>query len=253
MVIPGSARADQGPRGPSGHVEPDRLAGGRRARHGGRSGRAPRRRPATWRPFPGTGSRRRDCRRRGSRARRPLRATVRRAQNRAPIDWILPASSPSREAASPRRGPGRMAGVLDPARAIIMAGRPLSQVATPEHPFAPRQRPDQPAEDDRGVIAIGQAVHHPGRSLRPAVAGVGDHPGERHDIEPAQLLGRLLDEQADLPVPRVISQRDRLAIGRAQPALGAQDQDTDRGPPRSASSPYRRSASGRRDRRRASP
>ena len=98
-----------------------------------------------------------------------------------------------------------------------MAGRPLSQVATPEHALAPRQRPDQPAEDDRRVVAIRQAVHHPGRALRPAVAGVGDHPGERHDVEPPQLLGRLLDQQADLPVPRVISQRDRLAIRPRSP------------------------------------
>ena len=71
-----------------------------------------------------------------------------------------------------------------PARASIIAGSPLSQVATPSTPLRRGQRADQAAEDDRGVVAIRQAVHHPGRPLRPAVARVGDHPGERGDAEP---------------------------------------------------------------------
>ena len=103
-------------------------------------------------------------------------------------------------------------------RQALVAGRDA------QHALAPGQRADQPAEDDRRVVAIRQAVHHPGRALRPPVARVGDHPRERHDVQRAQLLGRLADEQADLPVARVIAQRDRLAVRGPQAALRAQDQ-----------------------------
>jgi hypothetical protein len=58
-----------------------------------------------------------------------------------------------------------------PARAIIMAGRPLSQVATPMTP-ARGERANLAAEDDGGVIAIGQAVVHAGGAVGAAVAGV---------------------------------------------------------------------------------
>ncbi len=103
-------------------------------------------------------------------------------------------------------------------------GQPLVAGGDAEHSLAARQRSDQPPEDDRGIVAIRQAVHHPGRPLRAAVARVGNHAGKRHDVEPPQFLGRLLHQHADLPVPRVIAQRDRLAIRGAQPALRAQDQ-----------------------------
>ena len=94
-----------------------------------------------------------------------------------------------------------------------------------EHALAARERPDQPSEHDGRVVAIGQAVHHPGRALSPAVARVRDHPRERDHVELPQLLGRILDEQADLPVARVVSQRDRPAIGCPEAALRAEDQE----------------------------
>ena len=173
--------------------------------------------PRNWQPPPGL-----------AQARQPSSAASGRVSSpwakRAPIDWILPASSPSRGGKVTPPGTSTPGRCFDPARAIIMAGRPLSQVAIAEHAFAARQRSDQAPEDDRRVVAIRQAVHHPGRALRAAVARVGDHPGERDDVEPPQFLGRFLDEQADLPVARVIPQRDRLAVGPAQAALGAQDQ-----------------------------
>ena len=42
-------------------------------------------------------------------------------------------------------------------------------------PPARGQRADQPAEHDRRVVAIRQAVDHAGRALRPAVARIGDN------------------------------------------------------------------------------
>ena len=62
-------------------------------------------------------------------------------------------------------------------------GQALVAGGDAQHALAARQRADQPAEDDGRVVAIGQAVHHPGRALGPAVARVGDHPGERDDVE----------------------------------------------------------------------
>ena len=103
-------------------------------------------------------------------------------------------------------------------------GQPLVAGGDAEHSLAARQRSNQAAEDDGGIVAIREAVHHAGRPLGPAVARVGDHAGKRDDIEPSQLLGRFLDEQADLPVARVIAQRDRLAVRPAQAALRAQNQ-----------------------------
>ena len=43
-----------------------------------------------------------------------------------------------------------------------------------------RQRADQPPQHDRRVVAVRQAVEHPGRALRAAVARVGAEAGERH-------------------------------------------------------------------------
>ncbi len=46
-----------------------------------------------------------------------------------------------------------------------------------------RQRADEPPEDERGVVAIGERVEHPGRALRAAVARVGDMRGERQSAQ----------------------------------------------------------------------
>ena len=93
------------------------------------------------------------------------------------------------------------------------------------HAAAGGQRADQAAEDDRGVVAVGQAVHHAGRALRPAIARVADVARERHRVVAAELLGRGLHQHADLPMADVIAERDRRAVGRADAAHGAQDQE----------------------------
>ena len=103
-------------------------------------------------------------------------------------------------------------------------GEPLVAGCDPQHALAARERADQAPEDDGCIVAIRQAVHHPGRPLGPAVAGVGNHPGKRYHVEAPQFLGGLLDENPDLPVARMIAQRDRLAVGPPQTSLGAENQ-----------------------------
>ena len=129
-------------------------------------------------------------------------------------------------------------------------GQPLVAGGDPEDSLAARQRPDQTPENDGRVIAIRQAIHHAGGSLCTAVTGVGNHAGKWDDVEPTQLLGGFFDQQANLPVAGVITESDRLAIGPAQAALGAQNKVWVAHPWRS--SPCRRSGLSRRDRPRAS-
>ena len=83
--------------------------------------------PRNWQPPPGV-----------PHARQPMVAAsstvIRPCAKRAPIDWTLPASSPSiagKVTPPGTRMPGRS---LQPASAIIVAGSPLSQVAMPITP-----------------------------------------------------------------------------------------------------------------------
>ncbi len=118
-----------------------------------------------------------------------------------------------------------------------------------EHAGAQRQRTRQPAENNRGVVAIRQAVEHARRALRPAIARVGTKSGEGNRFQLAKFFRRRLHEQSDFPMARVIAERDGLSVRRAQSALRAQDEKLfpRRIPP--DSSPCRHFASGRTDRR----
>ena len=58
----------------------------------------------------------------------------------------------------------------------------------------------------------------------PAIARIGAITGEGNGFQFAKFFRRRLDEQANLPMPRVIAERDGFAIRRAQAALRAQDQ-----------------------------
>jgi hypothetical protein len=80
-----------------------------------------------------------------------------------------------------------------------------------------RQRADQAPQDDGGVVAVGEAVHHARRALRAPVARVGAEAGERDGAAEPQLLGRRLHEQAHLPVASVIAEGERRAVGRRMP------------------------------------
>ena len=77
----------------------------------------------------------------------------------------------------------------------------------------------------RGVVAVGQAVHHAVRALRAAVARIGDEAGKRDQCAPPQRLGRGPHEQSDLPVAGVVAEGEGSAVGLANAALGAEDQD----------------------------
>ena len=114
-----------------------------------------------------------------------------------------------------------------------------------------RQAADEPAEDERGVVAVRERVEHPGRSLRSPVARVGDVRRERQGAEPVELLRRLPHEQADLPVAGVVAERHRRPVVRAQAPLRGEDQERVARRLRRAPSPCRRSATARRRRRRA--
>ena len=93
------------------------------------------------------------------------------------------------------------------------------------HHAAPRrQRPDQAPQDNRRVVAIGQAVHHASRALRAAIARIGHIARKWDRAQALELFGRRLHEQAHFPVAGVITQRNRRAIRRAQAAHGAEDQ-----------------------------
>ena len=94
-----------------------------------------------------------------------------------------------------------------------------------EHARAHGQRTNQSAEDDGGVVAVGQTVEHALGALRAAVARIGDEAGEGHAAKPLDLPRRRLDEQSEFPVTGVIAERDGFAIGRAHAALRAEDEE----------------------------
>ena len=87
------------------------------------------------------------------------------------------------------------------------------------------QGADEAAEDGGGVVAVGQRIEHPGGALRTAVAGVGAVGRKGDGAERLQLLGGGIHQQADFPVTGVVAERDRGAIGRADAAVGAQDEN----------------------------
>ena len=143
---------------------------------------------------------------------------------RAPMVCTVPASSAS--AAGRVTPPGTMTPGSHalPARASIMAGRPLSQGGHAQHALAQRQGTDQAAQYDGGVVAVGKAVHHAFGALAAPVAGVAAVGGEGQSALFAESLGGGPDQQADLPVAGVIAQRQGSAVVGAQAALGAENE-----------------------------
>ena len=93
-----------------------------------------------------------------------------------------------------------------------------------EHSAPCRQRTDQAAKDNCGIVAIRQTVEHAGRPLRATVARIAAKRRERHAAGLLDLAGRCLNEQSNFPMSRVITQRDRLAIGRSDASLCAEQQ-----------------------------
>ena len=213
-------------------------------------GRALRRRPARWRPCRGTGSRRPARRRPGSPARPPPSSVSWPCAKRAPMVCTLPASSPSVGGSVTPPGTSTHGRSCIAASAIIIAGRPLSQVATPMHALARRQRADQPAQHharrrcDRAGCPSCPVVP----CVRPSHGSV-QKPANGTQPQRAQLLRRRLHQQADFPVAGVVAQGDGRAVGIADAAGRAEDQELAPAQLGRDSSPCRRPASSRTDRR----
>ena len=104
-------------------------------------------------------------------------------------------------------------------RQAFIAGRDA------EHTASGRQRSDQPAEHRRRIIAIGQAVEHRRRALRPSVARIGAGAGERDRASCLELTRRCFHQKADFPVPGVITEGNRRAVWRANPAVRRENQE----------------------------
>src|SRR5437660_152876 len=80
------------------------------------------------------------------------------------------------------------------------------------------------ARAERRAVPIRQTVEHTGRALCAAIARIRNESGKRNRLQAPKLRRRLLDEQADFPVTRVIAQRERFSIGISQTALRAQNE-----------------------------
>ena len=239
--------------GTASHVEPDRMAGGRERR-------VPERHPQRFAD---------DLRGRGG-AEELAAATRRRARAAAEIGGLLERDLAVHEAHADRldarRHPLPASGnsVTPPgtrtqgsscadASAIIMAGRPLSQVATPSTPRRVGSERIRRRKIDRGVVAIGQAVEHRRRSLRTPVARIGARSGKGNRAGALELAGGRLHQQPDFPVAGVVAEGDGRSVRRADAAVRARASGTrGRRAPR-APTPCPHSASTRTGRRKGAP
>ncbi len=90
--------------------------------------------------------------------------------------------------------------------------------------FAGGQRSHQAAQDNRGVVAKGERVHHAGCALGAAVAGVGAGAGEGDSMQGFQFASCFRHQETDFPVAGVETEGDGLSAVGAQAAVGAEDQ-----------------------------
>ena len=103
-------------------------------------------------------------------------------------------------------------------------GQTLVAGGDAEHAAPRGQGADQPAQDHGGVVAVGQTVEHAVGAIGAPVAGIADVAGEGNGLGRGEHAGRLLHQQADLPVPGVVTERDRCAVRCTDAALGAQNE-----------------------------
>ena len=87
------------------------------------------------------------------------------------------------------------------------------------------KRAHQSAQDDGGVVAVGQRVEHAGGALGAAVARVGAGSGEGDGVERFQFARGFGYQSADLPVAGVKAESDGSAVWSAEAAVGAEDED----------------------------
>ena len=94
-----------------------------------------------------------------------------------------------------------------------------------DDPHAGGQGAHEPAQDDGGVVAVGQGVEHAGGALGASVAGVGAGSGEGDGVEGFEGDGGFGDQGAELPMAGMEAESDRGAVGGAEPSVGAEDED----------------------------
>ncbi len=139
---------------------------------------------------------------------------------------LAPRPRRSPAAASPRPAPARSATSPDEASAIIIAGNPLSHVATPITPLRVRQRPHQPPQHHRRIIAIRQRIQHPRRPLRPPIARIRAQPPQ---TEPPPISASSAPPPPPAaPLPSALCEipaQSGCPSGCAQPAMRAQNQN----------------------------
>ncbi len=93
-----------------------------------------------------------------------------------------------------------------------------------QHPAPRGQRARETPQHDGRVVAVGEAVHHARGALGAAVARIGAEARERQPAQRGDLLRGRLHQQPDLPVPGVIAERHRPAVGGADTALRGEHQ-----------------------------
>ena len=152
--------------------------------------------PRNWQPPPGVAQ----ARQRFSAA---ASSVIWPCANRAPTLCTRAASSPSSAASVTPPGTRTQGKSCMAARAIIIAGSPLSQVATPITPRRVGSERIRRAKDGGRIVAIRQAVEHAGGALGAAVAGVRAIGREGDGAQRLEFACRGFHQQADFPVAGV--------------------------------------------------
>ena len=87
------------------------------------------------------------------------------------------------------------------------------------------ERAHEAAQDDGGIVAVGQGVEHAGGALGASIAGVGAGSGEGDGVEGFEGDGGFRDQGAEFPVAGVEAESDGSAVGGAKSSMGAEDED----------------------------
>ena len=175
--------------------------------------------PRNWHPPPGD-----------AHARQPSSAASSsgslRTRSARRSSGAAPASTPSVGGSVTPPGTRTAGRSWQPASAIIIAGRPLSHVATPITPRA--------ASAANASAAAARSPRRCGRAgcpscpcvpcVRPSHGSV-TKPANGIMRRSAQRLGRGPHQQPDLPVARVVAEREGRAVRLANAALRAEDQE----------------------------
>ena len=174
--------------------------------------------PRNWQPPPGE-----------AQARQPRSAAVCRSTrpcaNRAPSVCTAPASSPLAGRQGDAAGHDGAGEIAERRQRHRHRGQSLVAGADPITPRRQRQAADESSQHDRRIVAVRQGVEHPCRPLAAAVARIRHRRREGQPAQPVELERCLAHEQADLPVPRVVPERDGRAVVVPETALGGEDEE----------------------------